>query len=60
MKFAWYFPPALQLDRHNRWLAQKGQRAYSRAATVGFRCLKDVQGGAPAPTHYHSAKPLRT
>ena len=22
--FSWYFQPALQLDRHNRWLAQKG------------------------------------
>ena len=51
--------PALQLDRHNRWLAQKGNLPYSRAATVGFRCLKDVPGGAPAPLHYRSATPLR-
>lgn len=57
MKFSWYFQPALQLDRHNRWLAQKGNLAYSRAATVGFRCLKDVPGGAPAPLHYRSAEP---
>ena len=55
MKFSWYFPPALQLDRHNRWLAQKGNLPYSRAATVGFRCLKDIAGGAPAPFRYRSA-----
>ena len=59
MKFSWYFQPALQLDRHNRWLAQRGNLAYSRAATVGFRCLKDVAGGAPAPFHYRSATALR-
>ena len=59
MKFSWYFPPALPLDRHNRWLAQKGNLAYSRAATVGFRCVKDVVGGAPAPWHYHAAVPVR-
>ena len=60
VKFDWYFQPSLELNTHNRWLAQMGMRSYSRAATVGFRCLKDVPGGAPAPLHYRSATPRHT
>jgi len=60
VKFSWYFQPSLELDTHNRWLAQKGLLPYSRAATVGFRCLKDVPGGAPAPLHtgHRESSPL--
>ena len=49
---------ALELDRHNRYLLMNGHDAYNRVKTIGFRCLKDVDGGAPAPYHYRSATPL--
>ena len=32
----WYFPPALQLSQHGKYLLFDD--AYERAATIGFRC----------------------
>ena len=45
---SYYFQPALELDRHNTYLLQRGLDSYNRAKTVGFRCLKDAAGGASA------------
>eukprot|EP00929_Paragymnodinium_shiwhaense_P000579 TRINITY_DN100828_c0_g1_i1.p1 TRINITY_DN100828_c0_g1~~TRINITY_DN100828_c0_g1_i1.p1 ORF type:complete len:852 (+),score=98.52 TRINITY_DN100828_c0_g1_i1:93-2558(+) len=46
----WYFPKALQLDRHNRMMLMDD--TYERVSTLGFRCLADVEGGQAAPHHY--------
>ena len=37
---SYYFQPALELDRHGRYLLMDD--SYERAATVGFRCASDA------------------
>jgi len=46
----WYFPKALQLDRHNRMMLMDD--SYERAGTLGFRCVADHAEGHAAPYHY--------
>ena len=36
----WYFPAALQLNQHGKYLLMDD--AYERAATIGFRCVMDL------------------
>ena len=38
---SYYFQPALELDRHGRYLLMDD--SYERAATVGFRCASDAR-----------------
>ena len=40
----WYFPMVNQIDQHNHYRLMSD--SYERAATVGFRCVRDV---APTP-----------
>lgn len=47
---SWYFPKALQLDRHGRMMLMDD--SYERAATLGFRCAADHVSGQEAPHHY--------
>ncbi len=49
----WYFAPAFELDKHAYWLLMKP--SYDRATTVGFRCVQDVEGGAPPPFYYRQS-----
>mmetsp|Transcript_99566 Transcript_99566/g.264629 ORF Transcript_99566/g.264629 Transcript_99566/m.264629 type:complete len:147 (-) Transcript_99566:55-495(-) len=46
----WYFPKALELDRHGRMMLMDD--SYERAATLGFRCVADHEDGLPGPHHY--------
>jgi len=46
----WYFPAALELNKHGKYFLMND--AYERAGTVGFRCVKDAEGGQGAPYHY--------
>ena len=52
----WYFPQAHNLTQHNRMALM--DESYERAGTVGFRCVRDVEGsagfaacGGPAANH---------
>ena len=38
----WYFPQAKELNTHNKYFLMGD--AYERAATLGFRCVRDVVG----------------
>ncbi len=38
----WYFPQALRLDRHSKFLLMAP--SMDRNAMTGFRCVKDIQG----------------
>lgn len=38
----WYFPPAYRLDQHGKLLLMAPSK--DRAGTLGFRCVKDLQG----------------
>ena len=37
----WYFPPALKLNSHNKYMLMDD--SYERAGTLGFRCAADAQ-----------------
>ena len=37
----WYFPQALELNKHNKYLLMDD--AYDRTATFGFRCVADAE-----------------
>mmetsp|Transcript_125308 Transcript_125308/g.304276 ORF Transcript_125308/g.304276 Transcript_125308/m.304276 type:complete len:91 (+) Transcript_125308:421-693(+) len=45
----WYFPKALEVDRHGRMMLMDDP--YERAATLGFRCAADHAEGLPGPHH---------
>ena len=49
-KSNWYFPRAMQLDRHNRMMLMDD--SYERAGTLGFRCAADHAKGQAAPYHF--------
>ncbi|CAK0808632.1 unnamed protein product [Prorocentrum cordatum] len=51
----WYFPRALELDRHNRMMLMDD--AYERAGTLGFRCAADHAEGQAAPYHFRDLGP---
>jgi len=46
----WYFPQALEVDRHGRMMLMDD--SYERAATLGFRCVADHADGQPGPYHF--------
>jgi len=52
----WYFPKALQVNRHNRMMLMDD--SYERAATLGFRCVADHANGQAAPHHYTDLGPI--
>jgi hypothetical protein len=50
----WYFPPALQLSQHGKYLLFDD--AYERAATIGFRCAADDGGEGTVDAQQASAQ----
>ena len=46
----WYFPRALEVDRHNRMMLMDD--SFERAGTLGFRCAADHAEGQAAPHHF--------
>lgn len=49
----WYFPKALQVNRHNRMMLMDD--SYERAGTLGFRCVADHSDGLLGPLHARDA-----
>jgi formylglycine-generating enzyme required for sulfatase activity len=41
----WYFPQALRLDRHGKYLLVAPSR--DRSAAIGFRCAADARPAVP-------------
>ena len=41
----WFFPSALELNKHGKYFLMSD--SYERAGTVGFRCVRDVEGQPP-------------